>query len=929
MRQLTHCYHSKDALISFINQHQLASKQGLIQVFSGLSADAAASVSAQLSRLAPGFELIGASTCGELLAGKCYSRQLMIHFAVFEKQSTVELFRINRSAARPIDELLSNCSTREPRLAIIFADTLTSDPEDSLQQFARVFPQCKVVGGVVAASGQFSSPYLMLKQQIKDNGLVGALLGGDDLTAEITSFGGWRPIGKEFTVTKAHGNQVYSLDNVPILDIYQHYLGEYAQQLLPKAAAEFPLLLRNRSLPVLRTAIGLTDCQQGIVFAGTVKTGDKVSFSFADMSHTLHQTPEFSAQQGVCTLNYSCAARHSFLKGRINEEVERVTTNTKGAGGFFYGQLGTSCNKPQLLNLTSTVLQIAEKPLTNTQRPCSDKQRSLPNAAQALASLATQASIEYEAMLSAIRQHHSAVDASSIISITDAKGIIHYVNQKFEQISGYSSRELLGNTHRLIRHPKMADKVFEQLWQTISQKQPWYGLIRNQRKDGASYYVKTAIYPITDAHGEIKEYVSVRNDVTDIVKARRSIQKQNTDSLTQLPNRARLSRDLEQTEVHSVAVFDLKNFKLLNDYWGIEHGDKLIQALAQPLKTLCMSKALKLYHLNGAVFAIKPNQPINFFSFRIIIADIRAKLEAEDLTVDEHDHEINFSVGIGASKNRALAYAESAIIEAKRDNVNASMVTRTQDSETDNFYFWLAEIKQAFKESRVIAYFQEITPIRSASQTPKKYEALARIRLTNGDIASPHAFLHFLKKTKHYKTLTQLMVAAAIAQSKQSGCFISVNLSIQDVLDKHTTDYIMSVLETEHQARIIFEITESEAIQDFTAIKHFMSAVRALGALIAIDDFGSGYSNFIYLVEIKPDFIKIDGSIIKTIKHNPNSRHVAQSIIDLAQGLGIQTVAEFVSDQQTFELLKQMGAEHVQGFYIGKPMADVSQVPAL
>ena len=146
-----------------------------------------------------------------------------------------------------------------------------------------------------------------------------------------------------------------------------------------------------------------------------------------------------------------------------------------------------------------------------------------------------------------------------------------------------------------------------------------------------------------------------------------------------------------------------------------------------------------------------------------------------------------------------------------------------------------------------------------------------------------------------------------------------MNLSIQDILDHETKNFIFEKLHQYGGANIIFEITETEAIQDFNSVNEFIKQVRRFGAKIAIDDFGSGYSNFAYLVEIKPDYIKIDGSIIKTIVKNENSRLVTKSIIDMARSLNIKTIAEFVSDQAILDCLTELNVDMVQGFYIGKP----------
>ena len=119
-------------------------------------------------------------------------------------------------------------------------------------------------------------------------------------------------------------------------------------------------------------------------------------------------------------------------------------------------------------------------------------------------------------------------------------------------------------------------------------------------------------------------------------------------------------------------------------------------------------------------------------------------------------------------------------------------------------------------------------------------------------------------------------------------------------------------------------MTETESIKDFNAMNRFIRHIRKFGAKVAIDDFGSGYSNFVYLVEMKPDYIKIDGSIIKSICNNENSLHVARSIVDLASGLNIKTIAEFVSDKETLIAIKNIGVDYAQGFFIAEPTAEIT-----
>lgn len=924
MQQLTHLFESKNALLAFIAQHRLTDRRGLVHVFSGKRDVETGLLIQWLKRNVPNFALIGASTYGEIVTGQCRTESLVLQFCVFEKNTTTQVVTIDPASPIAEQPKVAAGLQRQPKLIILFANAFRSNPDDIIEQLSFHSPGCAVVGGIAADNGAFCSAYLLIEDELKTDGVVCAFVYGEQLNFAIKSYQGWRPIGKKFVVTKAQGNHVYELDNRPIIDVYKEYIGEHAAIQFPRNVVEFPLMLRQGSRSILRAPIAFTDCQQGIKYAGALKEGQQVSFSFADVSAVLASAPEFKAQAGVFTLVYSCAARRLFLKGRITEEVERLSKHTGAAGGFFYGEFSTVDKRPKLLNLSTTVLQLSESCKTFEASRKSAPQQSLPNSTQSLANLASKASMEHEALLFSLQQHQHALSSSAIISITNAAGIITYVNRKFEQISGYRSDELLGNTHRLIRHPKMKGKVFEQLWATITRKKRWQGLLRNRRKDGSSYYVKTVIYPVTDERGNITEYVSIRNDVTDIITARQAIQKQNTDTLTQLPNRSKLSRDLERTPVDCVAIFDVKNFKVLNDYWGIEHGDSIIKAVAQRLRSNNLIYGLKTYHINGAVFAVRPIKPESMQLFNSKITRIKKAAESSDIVVSDHHHELNFSVGIGHSAKRALAYAESAVSEAKQEHFVTSIITRTEDAQTDNFYFWLEETKLALLENRVIPYFQEVVTIAENSPEYTKYEALARIRLRNGDIASPGQFLNYLKKTRYYTQLTRRMVDFAIQQSLSSACWISVNLATQDILDKETVNYIVTALERHRNAQIIFEITESESIKDFNAMDNFIRQVRRLEAKIAIDDFGSGYSNFVYLAEMKPDYIKIDGSIIKSICTNENSLHVARSIIDMATNLKIKTIAEFVGDAKTLEKLKSLGAECAQGYFIAKPRAMIT-----
>ena len=156
---------------------------------------------------------------------------------------------------------------------------------------------------------------------------------------------------------------------------------------------------------------------------------------------------------------------------------------------------------------------------------------------------------------------------------------------------------------------------------------------------------------------------------------------------------------------------------------------------------------------------------------------------------------------------------------------------------------------------------------------------------------------------------------------------ITINLSFKDILNYEFIDYLDNVLEKlkfEDRNRLVFEILESENLSDYDFLEEFVLKYKKLGVKIAIDDFGSGYSNFIRIIRLKPDYLKIDGSLIKNIDKDNNSYEIVKSIIAFSKTLNIRTIAEYVHSEEIFNLLLELGVDEFQGYYFGKPDEDFS-----
>jgi EAL domain-containing protein (putative c-di-GMP-specific phosphodiesterase class I) len=189
---------------------------------------------------------------------------------------------------------------------------------------------------------------------------------------------------------------------------------------------------------------------------------------------------------------------------------------------------------------------------------------------------------------------------------------------------------------------------------------------------------------------------------------------------------------------------------------------------------------------------------------------------------------------------------------------------------------------------------------------------------------SPFYFLEIAQKMKLYPKITRIMIQKAFEKFKDSEYEFSLNFSALDIQNDETKAFFFNKLkEFNIASRVVIEILESENFENYNDIKNFIDEAKSYGCKIAIDDFGSGYSNFKHLIMLNVDFIKIDGSLIKEINSDPNSKIVASTIVEFANKLGVKTIAEFVHSDEVQEIVKEIGADFSQGYYLGEPKASL------
>jgi EAL domain-containing protein (putative c-di-GMP-specific phosphodiesterase class I) len=237
---------------------------------------------------------------------------------------------------------------------------------------------------------------------------------------------------------------------------------------------------------------------------------------------------------------------------------------------------------------------------------------------------------------------------------------------------------------------------------------------------------------------------------------------------------------------------------------------------------------------------------------------------------------------------------------------------------------WIKRIKEAIEEDRIVCYYQPI--FNNATQQINKYESLVRIIDRDGQPISPFFFLEIAKKAKLYEQISKIIIDKTLETFKKvPDMEFSLNLTVDDILSEKITNYIYQRLESyPNPSRVVFEITESQEVSDYKIINKFIKYVKQYNVKIAIDDFGSGYANFEHILNIDADYIKIDGSLIKNIDTDKNAYIITEAIINFSKKLGRKTIAEFIHNKAIFNIVKELGADYSQGFYLGVPAKYIS-----
>jgi len=398
------------------------------------------------------------------------------------------------------------------------------------------------------------------------------------------------------------------------------------------------------------------------------------------------------------------------------------------------------------------------------------------------------------------------------------------------------------------------------------------------------------------------------------------------DDLTQLPNRKKLFHDIEYLQNDgALLILNIDDFKEVNDFYGQTAGDYVLVEFASKLTALVKDENnISVSRLSGDEFALYFEQKPSYRTFMRIVNTVSAEIEKMVFYYEENEISIRVTIGGTLETNEMLEKADIALKIAKEHKKYFLLYDKKLDVERqykENME-WVKKLKSAIKEDRIVPFFQPI--FDTQTQKAVSYECLIRFIDTDGSVVSPYKFLTIAHKSKLYPKLTKIMIEKSCQYFQHIDTSFSVNLSINDILDVNMVAYIQSsIRKYDVSNKIVFEILETEGIENYEEVSSFISNMKRLGCKFSIDDFGSGYSSFEHILRLDIDYLKIDGSLIKNLDTDVNSQIIVETIVNFAKKMKLIIIAEFVHNQAVFEKVKSLDIERIQGFYLGEPDKEI------
>jgi diguanylate cyclase (GGDEF)-like protein/PAS domain S-box-containing protein len=510
------------------------------------------------------------------------------------------------------------------------------------------------------------------------------------------------------------------------------------------------------------------------------------------------------------------------------------------------------------------------------------------------------------------------------ILLLDEKGAIAYANAAAELLFGRAIADLVGT---------QLSKLL------VGEELPAVGQRREvvaRQPDGSGVAMELSLSEVRV--GQARSLAAVGHDIRERKREEARLrQMAEQDSLTGLVNRVSfehaLTRHVEYAARYgsggSVIALGIDSFKYVNESLGVAAGDEVLASLAQVIGGR-LRKTDVFARVGGDIFGILVHGADR--TKALSVADeLLGIVRRHPFVINGEGIRITLSAGVTSLDERSvigaelLAEAETAMSTAKeagRDRVLG--YDPTGRSEMDERRAWTERVRQATERGLFVLASQPIVDLAKGEAT--QHELLLRMRDDGGGVVEPGSFLATAERFGLIggidRWVTQQAVRLIAAHNKEGReLTLEVNLSGKTMGDAGFPDEVRRELTSSgiDPANLIFEVTETAAVADIEHARLFAQSLARVGCRFALDDFGAGYASFYYLKHLPISYLKIDGEFVKELPGSRTDQLIVRALVEVCEGLGIKTVAEFVTDEQTMEMVRDLGVDFAQGYHLGKP----------
>ena len=403
------------------------------------------------------------------------------------------------------------------------------------------------------------------------------------------------------------------------------------------------------------------------------------------------------------------------------------------------------------------------------------------------------------------------------------------------------------------------------------------------------------------------------------------------DQLTGFYNRHALLEYLQLHSSHRMTIFvvNIDNFSAYNRMYGYLMADEILKSVGGYLRLLALSH-MRFFRFDGDQFVYLTREFMNFRQIEDFAKGLISFFNETEIEVEYSKEQVSLksSITVGVAMGSGiitLNHAQEAINEARLNAKGAYKLFTAKSEyvrrEQENIY-WINKIKSAIEHEDLIAYFQPIQNIKTGKV--EKFECLARIN-KDSVVISPIRFMEAAKVTGSHWLITRTIIRRAFEEFAGSDYEFSINITASDIRLGYLLEFLKLYCKKHNIApqRVVLELLEDIVTLTEGNMLEQIEALRKAGFKIAIDDFGMENSNFSRLLELHPDYLKIDGAFIKDILTNKKSQIIVEAIVGVCKESDIKVIAEFVSSAEIYEYLKTLNVDYAQGYYIGKPRQSI------